>query len=192
MVVLALIPGPGTLVVASRAISGGFSHGAATACGIVCGDFIFVLLSIFGLATAAAAMGGLFIVVKYVGALYLIWLGIQILRSNKQGNDANVLEKVAYRPDFVSGLITTLGNPKAILFYLSFFPTFLDLTSITLLDTLTILLITTLSIGGVMMGYAYTASKAKRLFKGKRPAKALQITSGSVLIGSGALLAAKA
>lgn len=191
MVVLAIIPGPGILVVVARTLAGGFKHGIAASIGIVLGDYVFILLAVYGLIAVAEAMGGLFIIIKYLGAAYLCWLGIGLIRQKHNAQQVQAGDKSAYATDCAVGLITTLSNPKAILFYLSFFPTFLDLTAMTTVDIGLILLVATVAVGGVMVSYAFIAAKATNLFKSKQFNRRINLTAGGVLIGSGALMALK-
>ena len=74
MIVLALVPGPGILVVMARTLSAGLRHGVSTSVGIVVGDYVFITLALFGLAALASVMGDLFNLVRYVGAVYLFYL----------------------------------------------------------------------------------------------------------------------
>uniref|UniRef100_UPI0026296014 LysE family translocator n=1 Tax=uncultured Microbulbifer sp. TaxID=348147 RepID=UPI0026296014 len=124
MVVLALIPGPGVLTVTARSTSAGLRHGLFTTAGIVTGDFVFIILALLGLATLSNVLGELFFVIKYLGAAYLIWLGISILSSTPNTSAGRAINAPRHTARFAAGLITTLSNPKAILFYLSFFPAF--------------------------------------------------------------------
>ena len=191
MVVLAVIPGPGILVVVARTLAGGFKHGVATSIGIVLGDYVFIILAVFGLIAVAQTMGGLFIVIKYLGAIYLCWLGIGLIRQKPNHHQIEAATQSAYISDCAVGLVTTLSNPKAILFYLSFFPTFLDLTTMTTIDVTLILLVATLAVGSVMIGYAFVAAKATSLFQSEKFNRRINTTAGGVLIGSGALMALK-
>ena len=78
LVILAVIPGPGVFAVVARSMASGFFHGLVTVFGIVCGDYIFILLSIHGLSALASAMGDFSVFIKYVGAIYLVWPGIKL------------------------------------------------------------------------------------------------------------------
>lgn len=193
MVVLALIPGPGVLVVVARTLAAGLRQGASTVAGIVAGDFVFITLALLGLTALSKLMGGFFMALKYLGAAYLVWLGISIL-SSKKGLRSQVARANApsHFASFTAGLATTLGNAKAILFYLSFFPAFLDLANITLLDAATLYVIAVVAVGGVMFGYAYVAHKAKRPMDGQWGGKYLRLGSGTLLIGSGVFVAGRA
>jgi len=192
MFILAVIPGPGVIVVAARSMTSGFSHGAVTALGIVLGDYVFILLCISGLSILAETMGGVFTTIKYLGVAYLVWLGIRMIRSPARAEEIEGVRETSYRSNLLIGLLTTLGNPKAILFYVSFFPTFLDMTSITITDVLAILLVTALSVGGVMLGYAFLAARASALLDKSTSSRSFNLIGGGVLIGGGTILAARA
>ncbi len=84
MVVLALIPGPGVMVVTARSASSGLSHGISTTVGVVAGDYIFITLSLLGLATLSSVLGDFFIVIKYLGAAYFRWLVVALFLSSQK------------------------------------------------------------------------------------------------------------
>lgn len=186
MIVLALFPGPGVLVVISRTLSQGLKQGLVTVMGILTGDFIFILLAIFSLSALANFMGNFFIVIKYLCAGYLIWIGIKIIFQSDRSS--NIPTQASHSGSFLSGLITTLGNPKAILFYASFLPAFLDLKTLAAEDIAIIFAIATLAIGGVTAGYAYLVTKTKLKLK---VTKHLKYGSGGLFIGAGSFLALK-
>ena len=191
MVVLALIPGPGVLTVTARSASAGLRHGLSTTAGIVTGDFVFITLALLGLATLSSVLGELFFIIKYIGAAYLIWLGVSLLASTPSSNAGGVINRPKHTASFAAGLITTLSNPKAILFYLSFFPAFLDLSHIAISDAALLYVITTVSVGGVMFGYAYIACKAKSIYSNSGKVRILRFGSGSMLVGSGIYVAVR-
>ena len=191
MVVLALIPGPGVLVVTARSASAGLRHGLSTTAGIVAGDFVFITLALLGLATLSTLLGEFFFAIKYLGAMYLIWLGISLIRLPPISVVGEEINRPKHTASFMAGLITTLGNPKAILFYLSFLPAFLDLSAVTIYDAALLYLIAMFSVGGVMFGYAYIAYKARSAYSNSNRARMVRVGSGSLLIGSGVYVAAR-
>lgn len=191
MIVLALIPGPGVLCVTARSSVGGFSHGVSAAAGIVAGDYVFITFALAGLATLSKMLGDLFIVIKYLGAAYLIWLGICLFIDAKKTASSSAVKRSNPIASFSAGLVTTLGNPKAILFYLSFFPTFLDLSSISLFTAILVYLIATIAVGGVMLMYAYLATKAASIYTRSAKNFILKGAAGTTLIGSGIYVAAR-
>ena len=191
MLVLALIPGPGVLIVTARSTTAGFRHGISTSIGVVAADFVFITFALLGLTALSSALGELFIVFKYIGAAYLIWLGLSLMISKSNRDSAKKIAEPKHGASFAAGFITTLSNPKAILFYLSFFPAFLDLASVTVFDAVLLYLITTVAIGGVMLGYAFLAHKAKSMYSGSNSSRVLKKGSGVLLIGSGLYVAAR-
>ena len=190
MIILALLPGPGVIVVVARALDSGFRQGLATAMGILSGDFIFIALAIFGLAALAEVMGSFFVIVKYAGAAYLIYLGFQLITSSSNNNTPSEAPKPTnYSANYLVGLATSVSNPKVTLFYLSFFPAFLDLENISATDIALLFMIATFSVGLVMAGYAYVAAKTKSSFAASPKTQYLKLGSGALLIGGGVFVA---
>jgi leucine efflux protein len=133
-VLIVLLPGPNSLYVLSIAAQRGVRAGYRGACGVFLGDLILMVLSAGGVASLLRASPELFGVVKYSGAAYLAWIGLQMLRSAWRSwlpggvAAASVpLPAVAGDP-FTRALVISLLNPKAILFFISFFIQFVDPT----------------------------------------------------------------
>jgi len=131
---IVLLPGPNSMYVLSVAAQRGVRAGYKGACGVFVGDAILMVLSAAGVASLLKASPGLFHVVKYVGAAYLAWIGFQMLRgalrnwsSRAEGAPAAAATPVdrASNP-FSKALFISLLNPKAILFFISFFIQFVD------------------------------------------------------------------
>ncbi len=191
MAVLAFIPSVSVLVVSARSAACGFTHGVFTTLGIVVGDLVFIILAIYGLSMLAELMGSRFTLVKYLGGAYLIWLGIALWRSKSNSDGINANIKPSLLSSFLSGLLITLGDQKAILFYLGFFPAFLDLSTVSFVDTCIIMLIATVAIGGVKLGYAFMADRASSLLTKSSATKIINMAAGTVMVGVGALLVIK-
>ena len=192
MVVGALIPSVSVSAVLARSAAFGFAHGIFTSFGIVVGDIVFILIAIYGLSVLADLMGSDFVLVKYLGAAYLIWLGTVLWSSKSKTDGVKANSKSSLLSSFMIGLLITLGDQKAILFYLGFFPALLDLSTISLLDTSIIITIATLAVGGPKLVYAFMADRASLIFKKTGATKAINIAAGSVMVGVGVLLMAKA
>ena len=165
MVVLALVPSISVLAVTTRSAASGFIHGVSTTAGIVVGDVFFIILAIFGLSVLADTLGSLFVLVKYLGGTYLIWLGITLWRSRPKAVEEDGVTESSLLSSFLAGLFITLGDQKAILFYLVFFPAFVDLSTLSYLDAGIIILIAIIAVGGVKLAYAFMADRARLLFK---------------------------
>lgn len=191
MFLLAITPGPGVFATVSKALASGFKHALPVVFGIVVGDLIFLLVAIYGLSMIAESFGWLFSLIKYIGGGYLIWLGIGLWRAQSAQMDMSTTEIQSGRYSFLAGLSITLGNPKVVLFYLGFLPTFLDLEMLSSFDIGIVALVVSLVLGSVMMLYALTASKARLIFKSETALDKMNKTAGSVMIGTGAVLLSK-
>lgn len=192
MIVLAVIPSVSVLAVSARAAAFGFTHGMFTAFGIVVADIIFILLAVYGLALVAELMGEQFRLIKYIGGVYLIWLGISLWRSDSKARRSETIKQSSLGSSFLTGFLITLGDQKAILFYLGFFPAFIDLTLMTPADTLIIISIAIIGVGGAKLVYAYLADRASLLFKNTRAIHGINMLAGGVMIAVGGVLLLKA
>lgn len=191
MFVLAVTPGPGVLATVARALSGGFRPAAVLVIGVVLGDLVFLLLAVFGLGALAAILGDLFVVVKYLGAVYLLWLGWRLWRARPNG-ETPARPEASHTGNLLAGLLITLANPKVILFYLGLLPTLLDLQSLTMTDLVLVILIVSGVLGATLLGYALAAARARELVRHPRLAKALNRTAGGAMILAGVTLATRA
>ncbi len=190
MVILAFIPSVSVITVSARAASSGFIHGAFTSLGIVAGDIIFILLAIMGLSFLVETLGKQFVLIKYLGGAYLILLGIQLWRSKSKTMHTGAATDSSLLSSFMAGLLITLGDQKAILFYLGFFPAFVDLSRITYVDTGIIMVTAIVAVGGVKLGYALMANRARQFINNPVAIKRINIAAGAVLIGVGIFLVA--
>ena len=181
MVALSAVPSISVLTVSARSAAAGFRHGAYTVLGIVTGDIVFILLAIFGLVLLVEALGSLFFLIKYVGGAYLIWLGIRLWRTRSQQLAGSGETGLSWQSSFMTGLLITLGDQKAILFYLGFLPAFMDLTALSYADIGLVVLITVATVGGVKLAYAYAADRAGALF-GRRVSAAMNVMSAGVML----------
>lgn len=130
---IVLLPGPNSMYVLSVAAQRGVRAGYKGACGVFVGDAILMVLSAAGVASLLKASPALFHVVKYVGAAYLGWIGFQMLRGAMRNwaKPADATAQAAAPVDrasnpFTKALVISLLNPKAILFFISFFIQFVD------------------------------------------------------------------
>jgi len=191
MIVLAIVPSVSVLAVTARAATFGFSHGLFTTFGIVVADVLFILVAVYGLALIAAMMGDQFRLVQYISAAYLIWLGISMWRVDARARAAGSVQQSSWLSSFLSGFLITLGDQKAILFYLGFFPAFIDLSSMTPADTLIIVVIAVIGVGGAKLVYALLAARASLLFKNSSALRGINILAACVMILVGVALLAK-
>ena len=123
IVLFLAIPGPGNLALITSTGKGGMAGGLGATLGVIVGDQVLMWLAVAGVATVLATYPVAFVAVQWMGALYLTWLGWKML-SAKPG-DAPVLN-IRPRDFFQQAVVITLLNPKAIVFYMAFFPLFVD------------------------------------------------------------------
>ena len=191
MAALALVPSTSVALVVARATSAGFLNGSAVAAGIVFGDLVFVFLAVLGMATLAEVLGSLFIILRYLAGGYLIWFGISLIRSKASLKLARSERSIAkLSSSFFSGLFLTLGDAKAIFFYASLFPAFVDLATIGALDIVIIAVITIVAVGSVKLGYAYFARGLVSSVRNPKAERAVKVTVGGLMVGAGSYLIA--
>lgn len=188
MIVLALIPSVSVLAVTARAAASGFGHGACTALGIVAGDIVFIAVAILGLSVLAEVLGELFVLVKYLGGAWLIWLGIDLWRPRTRAADDGRVNGTSWLSSFMTGLLITLADQKAILFYLGFFPAFIELSAITPLDVALLIAVMVVAVGGPKLGYAWVAARGAGLLLAGRVRRWIMRIAAGVLFGLGLFL----
>jgi len=188
IIIFMATPGPGTLAVVSRALASGFIHATFMSAGMVLGDIVFLLLTILGLSVVATAFSTVFVIIKIIGGIYLIYLGLKIFMAKTSHFSTTAKKSYSYTGDFLSGLFITLSNPKVIAFYIGFLPTFVDLSNLTHKDMFLVvsLVLTTLSI--ILLNYAYFASRAKEAIKKPKIQNIINKLAGSVMILVGGFL----
>ena len=123
IIVFLLIPGPGNLALITSTSKGGIAGGLGATFGVIAGDQVLLWAAVAGVSAVMAAYPTAFYLVQWVGALYLAWLGIKMLTA-KPG-DAPILQ-IKARHYFRQAVLITLLNPKAVVFYMAFFPLFVD------------------------------------------------------------------
>jgi threonine/homoserine/homoserine lactone efflux protein len=190
--VLGITPGPAVVAISARALASGLLPAFAFNLGVVAGDLVLMLLAVFGLAAVAQALGPWFVVVRVAGGLYLIWLGWRLWTATPEAPGIEpVAPARAFRRNAMGGFVLTLGNPKAIVFYAAFLPTFVDLARIDGADIAIIAAV----IAGVLtvtnMTYGVLAARARGLFRSARAMRNLNRGAGTMMIGAGAVVAAQ-
>jgi threonine/homoserine/homoserine lactone efflux protein len=125
-IILLAIPGPAVLYVVSRSIGHGRPAGLVSAMGITVGTLFHVAAATLGLSALLASSALAFQFVKYIGAAYLIYLGLRVLRSGGTDVPHAIADQRRFRSIFAEGVLVNLLNPKTALFFLAFLPQFID------------------------------------------------------------------
>ncbi len=182
---LVLIPGPTVLLVVSYALGQGWRAALPMAVGVALGDFTAMSLSILGIGTLLMASATLFTIVKWAGAAYLVYLGIKLFRAGGTlSAEPRMRSSTVTRMAAHAWLVTSL-NPKGILFFVAFFPQFID-PHAEFWPQVFILQATFLVIAfGNALAYACFASRAGQLVRSERVIGLVNKTGGTILVGAG-------
>lgn len=188
ILVFLAIPGPGNLALITSTGKGGIAGGLGATFGVIAGDQVLLWAAVAGVSAIMAAYPAAFHAVQWLGAIYLAWLGLKMLRARP---GAGPILQIQPRHYFRQALLITLLNPKAIVFYLAFFPLFVDPAQHQGLTTFGVMAAT---IAGLTFLYGLAAvlltwKLAERIRANPRLSAVLEKTAGMFLIGFGIKLA---
>jgi threonine/homoserine/homoserine lactone efflux protein len=188
----AATPGPAMFAVITNGISRGFVRAFMAGVGVAAGDAVLVTLTLAGLVALAQTFEWIFLLLKYAGAAYLIFLGVRIWRAAVAAqSDGSHQTPVRLSRSFFLGASIALGNPKAMLFHASIMPLILNLDAMTFADGLLVVLVV-ISVNIVVMGlYAAMAGRAAGWFRTPKRIRLMHRLAGGAMIGTGALIAAR-
>ncbi|WP_246676510.1 LysE family translocator [Mesorhizobium sp. B1-1-5] len=187
----AATPGPAMFAVITNGLSRGFLRAFIAGMGVAAGDAVLVTLALLGLVALAQTFEWIFLLLKYAGAAYLVFLGIRMWRAAAQKPDDSRQKQARLSRSFFLGASIALGNPKAILFHASIMPLILNLDTMTFADGLLVVLVV-VSVNIITMGlYAAMAGRAAGWFKTPKRMRLMNRLAGGAMIGTGALIAAR-
>ena len=188
-----ITPGPSMLFALNHGVNHGLARTMYSCFGNLVGNLLMALVSILGLGAVLIASGLVFNVIKWIGILYLIFIGLKLLFAPIQtdisdDHDKPCLSKKGYRL-FIDGFIIAIGNPKGILFFTALFPQFINVRH----ATMSVFMIVFITLGIVAFGcymlYAVFGVRLNRLFKQYSFRKMFNRVTGSILIGTGLAIA---
>ena len=184
MALLWLTPGPVWVAITARALSGGFASAWPLAIGVTIGDLIWPLFAIFGLSWIVDQWSGFMVALRYVAVVFFVGMGILLIRraSDPIERDSR-LTRPGRLAGFLAGVAAILGNPKAVLFYMSALPGFFDLRHVTAADIAVIALVS-MSIplvGNLVLALAVDKARA-RLASPERIRKINRIAGGLLIV----------
>lgn len=184
------LPGPGTFTLLTATGKGGFRAGAAATFGVIAGDQVLLWLAVAGVAALLAAYPAVFKAVQYLGAAYLAWIGLRLLVAKEGGAPVIDIKPGRY---FRQAALITLLNPKAIVFYMAFFPLFIDPAAHRGAITFGAMAVTIAAITLVycLLLCAFANAVAAKVRAHRRIARLLERAAGVFLIGFGIKLGAQ-
>ena len=184
-----LLPGPAVLLTINNSVQRGLFKSFAGIFGIALAILFVAIISATSLGIILASSVIAFTVVKMVGAVYLIYLGIKMWRTKAINTSQSSLQESSFLRCFIEGFLVSTSNPKAVIFFMSIFPQFIDLSQnympqfILLAVTFSVLVIVIHTI------YSFVASFAKSKLSSHKGSAALNKVSGGVFVGFGIGLA---
>ena len=187
--IVAVTPGPGIFYVAARTLAGGRGEGLASSVGTGLGGLVHVVAGAAGVSAIVMASAEAFTVLKFAGALYLVWLGIKTIREARVALP-NAVAATGSRRAFREGIVVEALNPKTAAFFLAFTPQFVDPDGSVALQFAVLGLISVTLNTLADIGVAFMASSARTaLARRPRVIRRIREGSGLVICGLGATLA---
>lgn len=186
IIVFSITPGPGVFAILAKSMTEGARACIGLILGMAASDVVYLILACYGLAAIAEQWGSVFTLIRIAGAIYLVYLGWKIWRNRAKYIERNSANKKM--AGFLTGFLISASNPKVILFYIAFLPSFMDLTS---LSTNDIILVSLITFNGLMIGLisiAISAAWARRFFRSEKAMTGLNRIAGSIMISAGVYL----
>lgn len=185
-------PGPGLAAIVARVLGRGPRGAIMFTVGVAFGDVVWLTLAICGLAVLAQSFHVVFLVVKWVGVAYLLYLAWQMWTAPDEARDLAVdTRQESQMTLFLAGLAVTMGNPKVMVFYLALLPTFLDLSTISLLGYLELVAVTLLVLAVVFGAYVGLAARARQMFTSRSALRMMNRGSATAMTGAAAWVASR-
>lgn len=189
--IAAASPGPGMAAVVARGLGGGFRGAFPMVLGLVVGDIVYLSFAVFGLAAIAQTFGTLFLVIKYAGAAYLLYLAVKLWTAKPDPAAVTARVEEHWLRTLVAGLSLTLGNPKTMVFYLALLPTIVPLERLTALGFAELVLTVTVLLTLIGSAYGAAAAGARDLFRSPRALRRLNRVAGTMMAGAAAAVVAR-
>jgi threonine/homoserine/homoserine lactone efflux protein len=190
--VAAASPGPGIAAIVARVLGRGLNGAVAFTAGIALGDVVWLTFAVLGLAVIAQTFQGVFLVIKYAGAAYLVYLAWKLWTApvvpRDVAPDRSDINRIRL---FLAGLAVTLGNPKVMVFYLALLPNIIDLQTVTILGWLELSLVVLGVLAVVFGAYVVLAARTRRLFTSPRAMRLINRGTGAVMASAAAAIAVK-
>ncbi|MDO6513420.1 MULTISPECIES: LysE family translocator [unclassified Neptuniibacter] len=186
--IFSITPGPGIFAILARALTKGAPACLMLALGMTISDILYLVAACYGLAVIATHWSELFTFIRILGACYLLYLGWKMWHAPLDLTEANGEKQSEGIMGFIQGFLISASNPKVILFYIAFLPTFMDLTALDNMDIALASFLTLVSLMSGLMLIALFASKARRWFKSEKAVNRLNKSAGSIMAGAGLFL----
>lgn len=189
--VVSLIPGPSVFMVTAQALRCGLKPALLCVVGDLLGGIVLMTLSLVGVGAILAASATLFQIFKWLGVLYMAYLGACMIMEARRDPDTDVpnLSAATGAASLKIGFLTGVLNPKAIIFYMAFLSQFMDPAGNQLLQFSILMVTSSIVVGVVLSGYALAAARARQVFQSRVARRRFNYTGGGFMLGSSVLMA---
>ena len=183
-------PGPGVAAVIARSLARGMRGAPAFIAGFLIGDLAWFTVAATGLAALAKTAQFAFVIVKYAGVAYLLYLSYRMWTSAAKPIETDEVD-ASQRPTklFLGSLALTLGNPKPMVFFLALLPTVVKLETLTVSGFVEIAAVICVVLPAVLASYAYAAARARQLLKSQRAIRVMNRGSAGAMAGAAVVVA---
>ena len=198
--IFAITPGPGTFALLARALMSGAWSCLPMSVGMTISDIVYLVLATYGLATIAENHAGIFTAIRFIGAAYLLYLGYKMWTADVSNSfevdksSKNIKKRLCTKDwlsGFMQGFLISASNPKVILFYIAFLPTFIDLTVLNTADIIQLSALTFFALLAGLMLVSVGASYIRQYLKSESALKSLNRTAGSIMVGAGLFIVSR-
>lgn len=186
-------PGPGVAAVISQALARGAAGAPAFIAGFVVGDLLWFLAAVLGLSALAQHAHTAFVAVKYLGALYLLYLAYKLWSTPARSLETDTEPQIARPPRalFFGSLVLTLSNPKPMLFFLALLPTVVPLETLNATGHLEIVGAIVVILPATLGGYVLIAARARAWLRSARAVKIMNRSSGTLIAAAAVAVATR-
>ncbi len=192
LAIAAAVPGPGIAALIAQTLAAGPKRTLPMIGGLIVGDIVYISAAIGGLAALAAAFGEVFVIIRWLGAAYLVYLAIRLWRRMPETDPvAPEGRRAAPLRTFLAGLSITLGNPKVIVFYLALVPALIDLRSVGMAEYLAMIAIVFADLTIVMGLYLLLAGRARAFLTRPGRRTLLNRVAGTAMAGAAVAIVAR-
>lgn len=190
--IAAAIPGPGIAAVVGRALGTDTRATMPFILGLALGDIAYLSIAILGLSFIAKMFASIFVVVKIIGGLYLLYIAWTFWNEGIDPQEIKKKGRQSVLTTMLGGFSVTMGNPKTIVFYLAMVPNVIDLTSVTLFSWFFLSLITLIVLFLALTPYVLLTTKAKALLSTPSALKSVNRIAGTIIASAGIFILGEA
>ena len=183
------LPGPNVIAIAARALAGGFRAAVPAALGTALGDLVLMSFSAFGLELVAGTSSRIFLAIKILGVLYLLWLGYKYWTAPVTRLEPEAVPARGVSSGFFAQLAVTAGNPKGMAFFFALLPTVIDLTGLNIFGYLELVAATLILIPAITLAYAALADRARAALTSEVAQRRLNKSAGAIITAAALAIA---